>query len=154
MFTYDIGPVTLTIYGGGLVVTRFKGDGAECVFAPPRNAEGNILPQFIEDAKTVGWNNPEQFAVIHEIAHNVLALYMGLPHSRIVYRAAHKLHLSMEQEESAWEESTVNALMTYMLTEKKDPWGNLDAALGDKLDDAADRLSDYHIDFQLAQISE
>lgn len=136
--TIDLYSVELTVHAG-VITTRYP-DGASCLFAPPLAEDGSIDAGFLAAMQEMGYTDPFQYALEHELGHHIVAFGRGLPHSSIVWDAAHHVAMSMEEPDRAAEEHLVNRLQRYMNLGAADPYGCLQQTFGENLPGVAKNL--------------
>ena len=119
--------------------TVYVKDRSECVFAPPLNQDGVIETDFLLAANEMGYSDPMRYAVEHEIAHHITALERSLPHSVVVWKAAHNEPMT-DDPECDQEEHLANRLQLYMNTGELDSHGLLEHHYGKRLPQIAVKL--------------
>jgi hypothetical protein len=128
-----------------LILTIFKADRTESVFAPPKDEHGNYLPDFIAAAHEMGYTDLMQYAAEHELAHQHVSLALGREYSWVVWQDAHSRqeHPVMPPWTEEWpgtpsdEEHLVNRLQQFVNLGIEDSYGCLRAAFGERLEEIA-----------------
>lgn len=132
---------TATVYPDH-VETRFREDGTVSLFYPPVTK-----PSFVAAATEMGYTDPLQYGLEHDLAHHGVAEEMGWPHSYSIWSAAHGTAANPDGSDRpmsprvARDEHMTNRMQRYLNTgAKDDDYGCLDAAFGDRLPEFAGRL--------------
>lgn len=123
------------------VETRFREDGSVSAFYPPVGKA-----DFRAAATEMGYADPHQYGVEHDIAHHVVAEALGWPHSRSIWADAHGRSANPDgsprpmPQRILYDEHLTNRLQRFVNTGKSDPWGALEHEFGASLGKVARRF--------------